>query len=191
MIRSSGTMSRYSARKSDVMPFGWTPFSRSWPPTRKSCSRISSFQPSGPANQRALAALSAHARNTSGTGASKTRSMVKWPCSTARAGPLFPSAIVFLLPLKLAQIFVQPVETRFPKLAVFLQPFIHSLQHRRFDPADVRASPHVAAHKARPLQHLHMLGRGGERHVERFGQLADVVLAQDKRSQHRAPRGIG
>ena len=41
-----------------------------------------------------------------------------------------------------------------------------------------------ATHQARPLEHLDVLRRCGERHAEGLGELADGQLAAGERGQH-------
>lgn len=54
----------------------------------------------------------------------------------------------------------------------------------------MNAPPHLPADKPRIFQRLDMFRGGGERYVERPGQLAHRSLTKGKIAQHRAPRGV-
>ena len=52
--------------------------------------------------------------------------------------------------------------------------------------------PHdAAADQFGALQHAHVLGGGGEGHLEGRGELAEVALADRKLANDRAPGGVG
>jgi len=55
----------------------------------------------------------------------------------------------------------------------------------------MRAALDFALHDARAFEHLDVLGRGGERDLERFGQLAHAAGLAGKTAHHRASRRVG
>jgi hypothetical protein len=58
-------------------------------------------------------------------------------------------------------------------------------------PAPAHASELVHLGQPRVGQHAHVLGHGGQGHVETRGQLADGALAPGEMTQDCAPRGVG
>lgn len=57
--------------------------------------------------------------------------------------------------------------------------------------AEVLPPDHPATHEIGPLQHAHVLGRGGEGHAEGRGQFAQVPLPAGELPDDRASRRVG
>src|SRR5688500_2731803 len=99
------------------------------PPGRASIRQNGRVAPCGP-HHRAKCSASVHARNTASRGAAKVRVITSWPPSQRTApgtvpGLLAAVVIALLLPLKLAEVLVQPVEALLPVPAVALHPVVH------------------------------------------------------------------
>jgi len=89
------------------------------------------------------------------------------------------------------QIFGKRVELRFPELAVLRDP-VGGLLHRLGRQAEAMDAPvNFAAKQARGFEDAQMLGNGGERHAERFGEIGDFGFAEREASEDGAASGIG
>src|SRR6516225_9932530 len=133
------------------------------PPGRTSALQAMIAKPCGP-HHRARCSGSVHASNTSRRGASKMRRM------TSSAGTVTVSAAILrVLGLQLAQIFVKPSKAFFPEAAVMLEPIRSVLERCRIELARPPLRPAATRNQARPLQHLEVLGDGGEAHVKGLG----------------------
>jgi hypothetical protein len=64
-------------------------------------------------------------------------------------------------------------------------------QRARFEPADVAAPVHRAAHEAGPFEHLDVLGRRGEGDRVWSGELPEHLLACGESAHHRPPGALG
>lgn len=83
------------------------------------------------------------------------------------------------------------IELRFPEDAVRFDPIRRVSQRRGDDAAVARAAVLADIGEARALQHAHVLGDGGERHVEARGEFADRLVALGEPCEDGAPGGIG
>src|SRR5712691_10421876 len=117
------------------MPKRWRP------PTRKSISHVGTVKPVGP-YQRMNCSGSVHARHTSSSGASKTRSTAG-PCASVPTGTLSLAVIASLLLLHLLQVYIEPIEALVPEPPVLLHPVVDLFERARLEPA--RAPLRVAA----------------------------------------------
>jgi hypothetical protein len=88
----------------------------------------------------------------------------------------------------MSQELLQPSEPYIPESLVASQPFVCLSQRLWIDPTKVRAAAHGSLDEAGSLERLDVLRRRRKRHVVRFGELANRVLAQGKPLEH-APAG--
>src|SRR5215470_10769490 len=107
------------------------------------------------------------------------------------------SAALFLAPpllpfgLHLAQIVVEAIEALLPKAAIVREPVVDVLQPVRLDPARAPLRFAAARDQAGALQHLEVLGDGGQADVEGLGELGDRGLAEREAGQDRPAGRIG
>src|SRR5436190_21131700 len=163
---------------------------RNRPPGRKSSSQEVKVKPRGP-HQRTRRSGSVHALKTRWGGASKMRVMTSTRCSAASAAALLPAAMFLLLPLQLTQIIVQAIEALLPETAIVLQPLGGILERTRLKPAGPPLRLATARDQPGALQHLEVLGDGGQAHLKGRGQLRDRGLTCGEAGKDRAPGGIG
>src|SRR5262245_48061564 len=146
-------------------------------------------KPRGP-HQCTRCSGSVQALKTRLRGASKTRVMT----STRSAGSvavLLLAAMFLLLLLQFAQIIVQTIETLLPDAPILLQPVGGVLEWTRLEPAGPPLRLTTAGDQAGALQHLEVLGDGGQAHREGRGQLHDRDLTRGEAGEDRAPGGVG
>lgn len=85
----------------------------------------------------------------------------------------------------------QQIEPPLPESLVVPDPFHAGVQGSRVQRADVIAALDAPLHEAGVLQHLDVLGRRGERDVERRGELPDLMRLAGENPEHLAPGRIG
>jgi hypothetical protein len=95
------------------------------------------------------------------------------------------------LTLQLLQVVIQPIEALVPELAVPLHPIGDLVQRSRLQPARPPLCLSSLRDQPGSLQHLEVLGDGGQAQGEGLGQLVDRGLALGEPRQDRSPRGIG
>jgi hypothetical protein len=83
------------------------------------------------------------------------------------------------------------IELRFPEAAVRFNPVRRVSQRRGDDAAVARAAVLADIGESRALQHAHVFGNGGERHVEARRELPDRLVALGEPREDGAPGGIG
>src|SRR5579864_3202200 len=108
-------------------------------------------------------------------GASKIRVMVS--SGAVDSATLF-FAIVVVLLLQLAQILFQAVEAFVPEAAIVVEPIRGVLERTRGEPAWTPLSLAAARDQPSALEHLEMLGDGGQAHLEGLGELGDRGLTR-------------
>src|SRR6266852_1869354 len=169
------------------MPSGPRMWMRMAPPGRTSSSQTGFVNPWGP-HHCATRFGSVQALNTSSRGASKTRVSTNTCSSFAM---MFPVAMLFLLFLHVAQIFVQTIEALRPEPLVVSDPIGDVLERRGRDPAGppLRLAP--ACNQTGVFQHLEMPGDGGHAHREGRRQLCDRGLAGGQAREDGAASGVG
>ena len=87
---------------------------------------------------------------------------------------------------------VQGFEAGLPVPAELLGPLHRVLEWRRAQPAEMLPAGDAATHEIGPLQHAHVLGGRGERHLEGRGELAEAaLLAAGQSPDDRAAGGVG
>src|SRR5438874_330924 len=162
---------------------------RHTPPGRKSYALVVVEKPSGP-HHCARCSGSIHAVHTSSRGASSTRvAMIdRGSCSRSR---LFLALTLLLLGLHYLQIILQAVEAFLPQPAIALEPGADVLEGVRLDAAGPPLRLAASRDEAGTLQHLEVLGDGGEAHLEGLGQLGHRGLAQRQPREDGPTRGIG
>jgi hypothetical protein len=106
------------------------------------------------------------------------------------SGP-WSSVTVRVPPLKFLQIVIQALEAALPVLAIGLHPRSNLLQRFGLEPAGSPLRLATLADQPRVLQHLEMLGDGGEAEGKRLRQLVDGCLALSEPRQDGPPGGIG
>src|SRR6476646_511369 len=133
--------------------------------------------------------------NTRARGASSTRvpMIERGSCSRSMlfftATLLLPFVLFVLLALRLncPEVVVEPIETLFPKPAVFLEPIIGFPERLHVN----AAWPHLRIagprDKARALQHFQMFRDRGQAHVERLRELQHGRFAEREPREDRAP----
>jgi hypothetical protein len=84
----------------------------------------------------------------------------------------------------MSQELLQPSEPNIPEPLIAPEPLVGLRQWLRIDPTKVRAASHGSLDEAGSLERLDMLRRRSERHVVRFGELADSVLAHGEPLEH-------
>ena len=77
-----------------------------------------------------------------------------------------------------------------PQPLVGAEPIIGLGEGLRVELTEVGPAAHAPPHKPRVLERLDVLGRGGQRHFERLGQLPHRVLLYGEPAEHGAPGGI-
>jgi hypothetical protein len=86
---------------------------------------------------------------------------------------------------------LEAIEAGVPEFLPLPQPPLRFFERSGFQRADLLAAVAATLDQPRALQHLHMLGSAGERHSERFTQLADRFLAERQVGKHSPPGRIG
>src|SRR5215831_14734908 len=138
--------------------------------------------------------MSVSAFHTSATGASKTRSTTSASSFVARLLFAFISFLLagyLVLALQLLEVAVQPAEALLPMLPVELDPVGHALQRVRLQPAGAPLRLAAALDQPGALEHLQVLGHGGEAHIEGLGDLEHRGLARGEAREDRAPGRVG
>lgn len=90
----------------------------------------------------------------------------------------------------MSQELLQPCEPYIPESLVASEPFVCLGQRLWIDPTKVRAAAHGALDEAGSLERLDMLRSRRKRHVVRFGELADRVLAHGEPLEHAPARWV-
>src|SRR6185437_11078357 len=169
---------------------------RHTPPGRKSKVRVVVVNPFGP-HHCARCFGSLHTENTRARGALSTRLPMIERGSFSRSMLLFtatrllPFVLFVLLTLRLncPKIVVEPIETLFPKAAVFLEPVIGFPERLHVD----ATWPHLRIagprDEARALQHLQMFRNRGQAHVKRLRELQHGRFAERESREDCAPCG--
>ena len=93
-----------------------------------------------------------------------------------------------LLDLHFVEDGVECGKASLPVLAERFGPQHCFLERLGLETAEVLAPDDAAAHELCSLQHAYVLGGGGERHLERRRELAEVALAQRELANDRASR---
>src|SRR6266545_904692 len=174
--------------------------SKYFPTSRKSISAAGEVKPFGPHQRRAITG-SVQAFQTSSRGASKARSIMSTR-SSAVVGASVRSAIPVLLLRDLAAVFlllllqflqvgVQAIEAFLPIAAIALEPLVGILERPRFEPAGAPLRLSRARDETGALQHLEVLGDGGQGHLEGLGQLRNGGFAGCQAREDSAPGGVG
>src|SRR5258706_16346987 len=144
-----------------------------------------------------MSSLSVSALQMSATGASKVRSTTSGSCFVAR---LLFAAISFLLALnilhfvlalQLLEVALQLVEALLPVAAVVLDPVGNALERVGLEPARSPLRFAAALDQPRALEHLEVLGHGGQAHVEGLCELEHRGFPRGKACEDRAPGGVG
>ena len=89
------------------------------------------------------------------------------------------------------EVFSKCVEARLPEQPHLLEPGDGGVDRLRVDVAAMHAAIAFADEKSGIFEHAHMFRDRGQRHVKRFGQLADRVFAGRELRQHGAACGVG
>jgi hypothetical protein len=84
----------------------------------------------------------------------------------------------------------EPVETDGPEFFPLPQPLLRLRERLGPQAANVLPARLSAFDQTRAFKHFHVLRSAGERHRERFAQLAHRFLAERQVCQHSAPRRI-
>src|SRR5579863_5430448 len=101
-------------------------------------------------------------------------------------------ATMFLLPvLQFAQIIVEAIEPLFPVSTIVFEPIDSILQWRRLQPAGAPLRVTSTCDEPATLQDLEVPGDGGQRYVERLGEIVDGCLSRGEAREDGAPRRIG
>lgn len=101
------------------------------------------------------------------------------------------AALRFVLRFQFLEHGVEPLEGRFPVLAVAVEPRADVPERVAVEAADVGAPDDAAPDEACLLEHAHVLGRGRERHLERRREFAQVPFPRfGELAEHRTPRGV-
>src|SRR6188768_760620 len=82
---------------------------------------------------------------------------------------------------------VQRLEPRLPVPPKLLGPERRFLQRRGFEPTKMLTPGYTTTDEPGRLQHAHVLGSRGERHLEGRGELAEIALTTRKLPNNRAP----
>src|SRR5882724_1304902 len=144
-----------------------------------------------------MSSLSVSALQTSATGASKVRSTTSGSFFVAR---LLFAVISFLLALnilhvvlalQLSEVALQLVEALLPVAAVVFDPVGDVFQRIGLQPARTPLRLAAALDEPGALEHLQVLGDGGQAHVEGLGDLHHRGLARGEAREDRSPGGIG
>src|SRR5215469_12798906 len=152
------------------------------PPGRTSALQAMIAKPCGP-HHRERCSGSVHASKTNRRGASKMRRMT----SSAVAVAVSAAAILRVLGLQLAQIFVEPSKAFFPEAAVVLKPIGSVLERCRIELARPPLRPAATCNQAGSLQHLQVLGDGGEADVKGLGEFVNRGFPRGETSKDRTP----
>src|SRR5215469_3755483 len=158
------------------------------PPTRSSPLCSVKLNPRGQ-DHCASSCGSVQARNTSSRGASKVRRMMSSRSALVLSRTL--ASISFLLSLQLAKVAVEAAEAPFPVAAIALGPARHLAQGFRLQTTRPGWAAPAAAHEARALEHLEVLGDRRLAHGERARQLHHARLARGEPGEDGAARRIG
>src|ERR671917_1065144 len=192
MIRSFGTISRYSPWKATSNPPSVTIAHRHRPPTRGSISATVT-SPRSPAHQRLTNSGSVHALYTRCLGASNSR--VMRICSSVGsvtvAVPLPVTPTPFLLPLEVLEHGVHPVEPLRPEALVAKHPIVNGLERPLVQP--IHPPPPLVARLDRPhlSEHPQVLGHQRLGHPQPAHQVAHRPLARGEEVQDLPPPGLG
>src|SRR5881628_1746433 len=144
-----------------------------------------------------MSSLSVRAFQTRATGASKVRSTTSGSSlvtTLSFAAIWLLLALNFLrlvLALQFLEVAVQLVEALLPVAPVILDPVGDVLERIRLEPAGPPLRLAAALDQARALEHLQVLGNGGQADVEGLGQFQYRAFARGEPRKDRAPRGIG
>src|SRR5262249_39318492 len=181
-MRSGSTISRKTPPcQSSRLPSSALRHPRHVPPGRASCSKWVAVKPRGPI-QCLACDRSVHTFQTSVRGASKVRVMTSTRSSGSMTGAgalalAVLAAMLLLLGLQLAQVFIESIEAFFPEPAVALEPVVDLLEARRLEPARPALRLSRARDQPGALQHLEGLGDGGPADRERPGEAVPNGLA--------------
>src|SRR6266849_652211 len=149
-----------------------------------------------------MSSLSVRDFQTRATGASKVRSTTSGSSFIAAllvATLLFAAISLLLalnvlrlaLALQFLEVAVQLVEALLPVAPVVLDPLGDVLERSRLQPAGPPLRLAAALDQARALEHLEVLGHGGQTDVEGLGQFQDRGFPRGEARKDRAARGIG
>ncbi len=83
------------------------------------------------------------------------------------------------------------IELRFPESPIVLDPLERAAHRRRAQRRAPNSTFLLHGRELGALEHAHVLGDGGERHVESRGELADRAVAGGEAREYVAPRGVG
>ena len=86
---------------------------------------------------------------------------------------------------------LESIEAIRPEVLVVGDPAVGFGQRGGFDAAAMGAPHDRAFQEPGALEHLYVLGGGGEGHVEGLGEFTDAALSRRKAPQHRATGGVG
>src|SRR5688572_1188200 len=136
------------------------------------------------------------ASNTRSRGASKTRRMAISRSDGSvreKVGSLLASTLALLLRLclHLEEIVLEPIEAVLPQAAVVLEPVVRVPERAWLEAARAPLCGAPARDETGALQHLEMLGDGGEADVEGLRQLRHRRLPQRQPRQDRPPGRVG
>src|SRR3970282_1378219 len=129
---------------------------------------------------------------TRSRGASMTRvaTISRSPCVVGGRG-LAGRVMFLLLFLQLAQIVVQAVVALFPEAPVVFEPVAGRLKGGEFEPAGAPLRLAPAGDEAGPLEHLEVLGHGGQGHLERGSEFRHRRLPIREAEEDLAAGGVG
>jgi hypothetical protein len=99
--------------------------------------------------------------------------------------------MVLLLWSEGLQVVIELIEVGFPEPAVLIEPFAGIFECRCGEPAWTPLCVAVAHNQSGVLEHLQVLGDGGEGHVERFSEFRYRGLAPGEPGQDGTPGWIG
>src|SRR6478736_5785957 len=133
------------------------------PPSRISALWFSMLRPAGPYHC-ASASGSIQAAKTLLRGCFSTLTS-----TISRSSDQVSNSFSIVILCRLVQISFQPVETLGPASALRFHPVCRLGEARPLQPAPAAAPSLLAGDQSAILQHLKMLGEGGQRHVERLG----------------------
>src|SRR5262245_14820465 len=198
VMRSGGTISRYSPKNTTSEPSDRRCTIRHVPPGRKSMSQLATSW-SGPTHQRDMCSHELCASNTSSRGASKVRVItISVSEAVVVTSLLLPIVLLLLLlfppglapgpvSLELLQVLVQSVVPLLPELAISERPLGRRPKRLGLQACGPPLSLPAPLDQARTLEHLQVLGHGRQGHLEGPGELGHRGLPRGQSSQDRPP----
>src|SRR5918998_4463066 len=191
MIRSFGTISRYSPWKATSNPPSVTITYRHAPPTRRSIAAIV-ISPRFPLHQRLTSSGVVHALYTRCLGASNSRVMriCSSPGSVTFAVPLLVIAAISFL-LQFPQHAIQPVEPFRPQALVVLHPVVDGLERMAVEPVQPLPSLVTDVDRSHLSEHPQVLGHLWLRQPEQAHQFVHGPLPAGEDVQDLSPPGLG